>query len=76
MEGLPFATCCTQLGSRPIGITDADKNSSGNVADRPTESVVSVFFVFRATNKDRPDQAISNRAAKMKERSSIGLAQK
>ncbi len=66
MKGLTFATCCTQLGSRAIGITHADKNSNGKVVNRPTDSVVSAFFVFRATNKDTPDQAIPNRASKMK----------
>jgi hypothetical protein len=66
VKGLTFATCCTQLGSSPIGITDADKNSNGKVVNNPTESVVSAFFVFRATNKDIPDQAIPNMAAKMK----------
>ncbi len=49
-----------------MGITDADRNNSGNVVNRPTESVVSAFFVFKATNKDIPDQAIPNRAAKQK----------
>jgi len=66
VNGLTLATCCTQFGSRPIGITDAERNSSGNVVNRPTESVVSAFFVFRATNKDMPDQAIPNKAARRK----------
>lgn len=61
-----MATCCTQLGNKPMGITDADRNSSGKVVNNPTERVVSAFFVFKATNKDIPDQAIPNKAAKMK----------
>ena len=61
-----MATCCTQLGNKPRGITDADRNSSGKVVSNPTERVVSAFLVFKATNKDMPDQAIPNKAAKMK----------
>jgi hypothetical protein len=49
-----------------MGITDADRNNRGKVVSNPTERVVSAFFVFRATNKDMPDQAIPNNAANMK----------
>ena len=69
MKGLTCATCCTQLGSKPIGITDAERNKSGKVVSNPTDRVVSAFFVFRATNKDMPDQAIPNKAASTKIRS-------
>ena len=66
VNGFAFATCCTQLGNNPIGITDAERNNNGKVVSNPTERVVSAFFVFRATNRDIPDHAIPNKAAKMK----------
>jgi hypothetical protein len=47
-------------------MTEAERNRSGKVVSKPTERVVSAFFVFRATNRDIPDQAIPKRAAKTK----------
>ena len=66
MKGLNLATSCTQLGRRPIGITEAERKRSGNVVSSPTERVVSAFLVFNATNREIPDQAIPNKAAKTK----------
>jgi hypothetical protein len=56
------------------GITNAERNSNGKVVCKPTERVVSAFFVFRATNRDIPDQAIPNGAIIALSRDNMGFA--
>jgi len=65
VKGLYFATCCTQLGSRPRGKTAAERNSNGKVVSNPTESVVCELFVLSATKSETPDQT-NPKAADMK----------
>jgi hypothetical protein len=53
-------------------MTLAERKSSGKVVSSPTERVVWLLLVVRATNSDIPDQAIPNAVAMMRIRSTPG----
>ena len=60
---LTLATVCTQLGKSSIGIALAERKSRGKVVSNPTERVVWLLLVVKATKREIPDHAIPNVAA-------------